>query len=42
MCKYSDVFSLAVLIGRGLDLKKSKCPRETQISVFGFQGILKP
>ena len=40
MCKYSDVFSLAVLIGRGLDLKKSKCPRNTNICIR-FSGYIK-
>ena len=38
MCKYSDVFSLAVLIGRGLDLEKPKAFKETQILVFSFEG----
>ena len=39
MCKYSDVFSLAVLIGRGLDLESQK-RSETQILVFSFEGAL--
>ena len=38
MCKYSDVFSLAVLIGRGLDLESQK-RSETQILVFSFEGV---
>ena len=37
VCKYSDVFSLAVLIGRGLDLESQK-RSETQILVFSFEG----
>ncbi len=41
MCKYSDVFSLAVLIGRGLDLEKPKAFKETQILVFSFEGAFK-
>ena len=38
VCKYSDVFSLAVLIGRGLDLEKPE-RSEAQILVFSFEGV---
>ena len=44
MCKYSDVFSLAVLIGRGLDLNVKLCVQaivrvQILFPVFSFQGI---
>lgn len=35
MCKHSDMFSLAVLIGRGLDLSFFWF-----FSLFGFEGTL--
>ena len=38
VCKYSDVFSLAVLIGRGLDLEKPE-RSGAQILVFSFEGV---
>ena len=38
MCKHGDVFSLRVLIGRGLDLKVVRSLVPTNLSLFDFEG----